>query len=233
VVALPKLIKEKGYKNVGILYQDDDFGQEVLQGAEDALKKVNMKLVEKTSFKRGATDFSTQVAKLKAANVDLIVLGTIIRETVGTIAETKKLGWKVDYLGVSALYTQMIPRLGRQAMDGLMGTNQVDVPYVDSASKEVAAWVAAYKAKFNEDPDVFAVYGYSFVNLFIAAAQKAGPNLTVDTMVAALESSEFPSDMFGSPVYKFSKTNHLGNDKTKIAVIKNGKWVNMTDYIGH
>ena len=55
--ALPALIKEKGAKKVCTLYQDDEFGLEVMRGAEAALKGVNMTLVEKTSYKRGATDF--------------------------------------------------------------------------------------------------------------------------------------------------------------------------------
>src|SRR3954470_23898173 len=84
-LALPKMIKDKGAKKVCTIYQDDDFGLEVLRGAEAGLKTMNMELAEKTSFKRGATDFSSQVARMKASGCDLVVLGTIIRETIGTI----------------------------------------------------------------------------------------------------------------------------------------------------
>ena len=56
-----------------------------------------MPLAEKTTYKRGATDFSSQVAKMKDANCDLVVLGTIIRETLGAIGTARKLGWNVDF----------------------------------------------------------------------------------------------------------------------------------------
>src|SRR3954470_596829 len=56
-LALPKMVKEKGAKKVCINYQDDDFGLEVQRGAEAGLKAAGMELAEKTSFKRGATDF--------------------------------------------------------------------------------------------------------------------------------------------------------------------------------
>ena len=82
--AVPKLVKEKGAKKVCTMYQDDEFGLEVLRGAEAGLKTIDMELVEKTSYKRGATDFSSQVARMKAAGCDFVVLGTIIRETIGT-----------------------------------------------------------------------------------------------------------------------------------------------------
>ena len=60
---MPKLVKEKGAKKVCTIYQDDEFGLEVLRGAEAGLKDVGMELAEKTTYKRGATDFSSQVAQ--------------------------------------------------------------------------------------------------------------------------------------------------------------------------
>src|SRR5678815_3870587 len=85
------LVKLKGSKKVCTLYQDDDFGAEVMRGAEAGLKDINMALAEKTTYKRGATDFSSQVARMKDAGCDLVVLGTIIRETLGTIGTARKL----------------------------------------------------------------------------------------------------------------------------------------------
>jgi branched-chain amino acid transport system substrate-binding protein len=86
------MAKERGAKKFCVIYQDDDFGTEVLKGAEDGLKDINMSFAEKTSFKRGATDFSAQVSKMKAADCDTVVLGTIIRETIGTIG-TNRARW--------------------------------------------------------------------------------------------------------------------------------------------
>ena len=95
-ITLPKFVKDKGAKKVCTIYQDDDFGLEVLRGAEAGLKAIGMELVEKTSFKRGATDFSSQVARTKAAGCDVVVLGTVIRETIGVIGEARKTGFSPD-----------------------------------------------------------------------------------------------------------------------------------------
>jgi ABC-type branched-subunit amino acid transport system substrate-binding protein len=61
---------------------------------------------------RGATDFSSQVAKMKSAGCELVVLGTIVRETVGTMAEARKTGFNPVFVGQSASYTDLIPKLG-------------------------------------------------------------------------------------------------------------------------
>ena len=44
-----KELLKKGYKRVAILYQDDEFGLDILNGTEAALKEANMALVERTS----------------------------------------------------------------------------------------------------------------------------------------------------------------------------------------
>ena len=93
------------------------------------LKAVGQELVEKTSYKRGATDFSSQVAKLKSSGCDLVVMGTIIRETIGTIAESRKTGFTPTFFGSSACYTDLIHKLGGKAMDGLYATMTVANPY--------------------------------------------------------------------------------------------------------
>jgi branched-chain amino acid transport system substrate-binding protein len=65
----------------------------VVRGAKEGLKSIGMDLAEEAGFKRGATEFSSQMQKLAAAQCDFVVLGTIIRETVGTIATARKLGF--------------------------------------------------------------------------------------------------------------------------------------------
>jgi len=68
-VAAPMMVKEKNAKKVCTMYQDDEFGLEVVRGAEAGLKTINVELAEKTSSKRGATDFSSQVAKMQASGL--------------------------------------------------------------------------------------------------------------------------------------------------------------------
>ena len=230
-VYLPKLVKEKGSKTVCTIYQDDDFGTEVMQGAEAGLKTMGMALAEKTTFKTGATDFSSQVARMKAANCDFVVLGTIIRETIGTIGTAKRSGFNPVFFGSSAAYTDLIHKLGTRAMDGLYATMTVQNPYLDSASQPLRFWATKYQTKFNEEPTVFSVYGYAAIEGFIIAAQKAGPNLTTDAFIKALESSTIPTDIFGSPELKYGPTKRQGSDATRLSQIVEGKWKVVSDYV--
>ena len=228
--ALPKLVKEKNAKRVCTIYQDDDFGLEVLRGAEAGLKTVSMELVEKTSFKRGATDFSSQVAKMKASNCDFVVLGTIIRETIGTIGESRKTGFNPTFLSANAAYTDLIPKLGGKAMDGMYATMTVQHPYLDEASQPIRFWANKYKTKFNEDPGTVSIYGYQIVDIFIKAAQKAGPNLTTESFLKAMDTLTVPPDIFGSAEMSFTPTKHLGTDASRYSQIQDGRWRVISEY---
>ncbi len=227
---LPKLVKDKSAKKVCAIYQDDEFGLEVLRGAEAGLKSIGMELAERTSYKRGATDFSSQVAKMKGSGCDLVVLGTIIRETIGTIAEARKTGFNPTFLGSSAAYTELIHKLGGKAMDGMYATMGAQVPYLDEASQPLRFWATKYKTKFGDDPTVFSAYGYMIVDTFAQAAQKAGTNLSTDSFIKAMDASSLPADVFGSAPMTFSATKRLGSDASRLSQIADGKWKVISDY---
>ena len=229
--AVPKLVKEKGAKKVCTIYQDDEFGLEVVRGGEAGLKTIGMEFVEKTSYKRGATDFSSQVARMKAGGCDFVVLGTIIRETIGAIAESRKTGFSPTFLGSSASYTDLIHKLGGKAMDGLYATMTVQNPYLDDASKAVSFWANKYKTKFSEDPTVFSVYGYGAIDSFAAAAAKAGTGLNTDSFIKAMDTMTIEPDMFGSAKATFTATKRLGSDVSRLSQLQDGRWRPVSEYL--
>jgi branched-chain amino acid transport system substrate-binding protein len=229
-IYLPELVKQKGAQKVCAIYQDDEFGLEVLRGAEAGLKSVNMELAERTSFKRGATDFSSQAARMKSAGCDFVALGTIIRETIGVIGESRKTGFSPTFMGSSAAYTDLIHKLGGPAMNGLYAAMSVQHPYLDEAAQPIRHWAAKYKTKFNEDPTVFSVYGYSAIDSFIRAASKAGPALTTDSFIKAMDTMVIPPDIFGSSEMTFGPNKRLGSNATRLSQIVEGRWKVVADY---
>jgi branched-chain amino acid transport system substrate-binding protein len=228
--ALPTLVRQKNITKVCAIYQDDEFGLEVLRGAEDGLKPRQLVLTEKTSFKRGATDFSSQVAKMKVAGCELVVLGTIIRETVGTIGEARKTDFTPIFLGSSASYSELIHKLGGKAVEGMYATMTAQIPYVDDASQPVRFWANKYKTRYNEDPSSISVFGYTTINVFAKAMQDAGDRPTTSKFIRAMEIVKIPGDVFGSPPLKFTPTRRLGSDDSRLSQIQDGRWKVVSNY---
>jgi len=230
-IAAPRLMKDRNLTKACVIYQDDDFGMEVLRGAEAGLKTIGKAMVEKTSYKRGATDFSSQVARMKAAGCDLVVLGTIIRETVGTMAEAKKTGFNPVFVGSSAVYTDLIPKLGGKLSEGLFAAMTSAHPYLDSAEQPIRFWAIKYKTRTNEDPTVFSVYGWGAMDAFLKVAYKVGPTLTTDSFVRTMEGMTFGRDMFGTAELTFGPNKHLGNQFSRLSQIQDGRWKVVSDYV--
>ena len=230
-IAVPKLMKDRNVKSACIIYQDDDLGQEVLRGAEAGLKTIGVEFVEKTSYKRGATDFSAQVAKMKASGCEMVVLGTIIRETIGTIGESRQTGFNPLFLGSSAAYTDLIHKLGGKAMDGLFTTMTSQNPYVDAAEQPIRFWATKYRTKLNDDPTVFLVYGYTAIDAFMRGAQRAGTDLSTESFIKAMDTMAIPRDMFGTTESSFSATKRLGNNFSRLSQLQEGRWKVVSEYV--
>jgi branched-chain amino acid transport system substrate-binding protein len=228
--AVPALVKEKGAKQICTMYQDDEFGLEVFRGAEAGLKEAGMQFAEVTTYKRGATDFASQMQKLASAKCDFVVMGTIIRETIGGIATARRLGFNPTFVGSSAAYTDLIHKLGGPAMNGFYATMTSQHPYLDEASQPIRFWANKYKTMFNEDPTVFSAYGYGAVDSYLRAVEKAGANLTTETFIKAMDTMKIPSDIFGSPEMTFSPTKRLGNNISRMSQIQEGRWKVVADY---
>jgi branched-chain amino acid transport system substrate-binding protein len=232
-LGLKELLRANAYKRVAILHQDDEFGLEILRGAEKALGDNKMALVEKTTYKRGATEFGSQMQKLRASNPDLIVLGTIVRETIGAMAAGRQLGITADFFGSSAAYMPAVAKAGGKAVEGLYATSETPTPYRDNPqnSKLLNDWMDQYQARFKEEADLWAVSGWHMTDMFVTAAQKAGPNLTSESFVKALETMTYPRTFLGTPEYAWTPTTRQGNMQTRLQQIRNGRWATVSDFL--
>ena len=230
--ALKYMVEMKKPKAVCLMYQDDEYGKNVFDGFTQQLEAMKMKPVSVTTYKRGASDFSSQVAKMKSDGCDLVVLGTILRETIGAMGEAKKLGWDVTFLGATPTNIPDTITLGKETVEGMYAAGAFETPYADTAKGKVKDWVEAYKKMFGTDANTQSVIGYNAVMTFAYFAQLAGKDLTGEKMLVALEGGKEFLDIFNSPPSKFSKTNHLANTITQVQQIKNGRWVVVKEGLG-
>lgn len=227
--ALKYMIEWKNFKKPCIMHQDDEYGKNVLDGFNQQLTAMKVQPASITSYKRGASDFSAQVAKMKSDGCDLVVLGAVLREPIGAMTEARKLGWEVTFLGATPTNVMEVPMLGKEAVEGLYAASIFEIPYEDTAKGKVKDWLANYKKMFGTDANTQAIIGYNAVMTFAFYADKAGKDLTGQKMLDSLESGEKFLDIFNSPPTKFSKTDHLANTITQVQQVKGGRWVLVKD----
>src|SRR4029078_675386 len=127
-----------------------------------------------TSFKRGASDFSAQVAKMKSDGCDMVLLGTVLRENIGAMTEAKTLGWDVTFLAATPTNVLEVPLLGKDAVEGLYAASGFEIPYEDTAKGKVKDWLVNYKKMFNPAATPQAIIGYDAIETFAFYANMAG-----------------------------------------------------------
>jgi branched-chain amino acid transport system substrate-binding protein len=221
-------VKTKGKKAVCVMYQDTDFGKEVLEGAEQQTKKLGIKIVETTAHKPTDQDFTAPITKLRSAGCDLIIMGTIVRDSIVPYTTARKAGWNdVDFLGSAAVYDLVVG--AAQGMEGFYGMGLTEMPYVDSGVASVKTFVENYKKKFNVDPNIGAVYGYVAADLTVQGLKNAGKDLTLDSFIKGLEAIKGYKDIFNGPQVTFGPNIRQGANSSFLAQVKGGKWVRVTE----
>jgi len=223
-------VSKKGKKALCAMYQDTDFGKEVLDGVQIQAEKLKLKVVETTTHKPTDQDFTAQVTKLKAAGCDLVVMGTIVRDTIVPYATARKMGWTdVDFLGSAASYDLFVASAQGGVTEGFYAMGLTAMPYRDTLSPEAQQWFDRYKERYKVDPNIGAIYGHVAADLTVTALEKTGVELTTDNFVRAMESIKGYHDIFHGPEVNFAADKHQGADSSFLAVVKGGRWTRLTD----
>ncbi len=221
-------VEQRGKKAVCAMYQDTDFGKDVLAGAQLQAEAMGMKIVATTAHKPTDTDFSAAVNKLRDAKCDLITMGTIVRDSTLIIATVKKLGWNVDLLGQVASYDTAIAEAPGNVAEGFYSMSPSLYAYPDDTRPAIKAFTQKYKARYGVDVNYLGEMGYTSAQIAIEALKRAGRDLTTDSMVKAMESIQDFHDLFGG-TYSFSPTNHHGATAAFLSVVHNGRWEPVVD----
>jgi branched-chain amino acid transport system substrate-binding protein len=221
---LKYFIEQRGKKRICAMAQDTDFGRDITAGVGDQLKAANMKLTGETLHRPTDTDFSASVARMRDANCDILVLGTIVRDTVQIVSAVRKIGWNVDMLGQAAAYDDVVAEVPGGTTEGLYTMTPMLFAAETSESPEIQAFVDAYKKHYGKPPNFAAQIGYTGAIVTVQALKNAGKDLTVDSFVSGMESIKDYHDIFGSPTISFSPTKHQGSNQSFLCVVKNGRW---------
>ena len=160
----------------------------------------------------------------------MVVLGTVVRETIGAMQAARSLGWDPIMLCSQACYTPEVHDLGGDTVNGLYAISQTPIPYPDDPNPKLRAWTAEYEKRFNLVANVQAVGAYTLARLFAEALERAGPEPTAESFTQALVDMEpWVDPDFGGVPIDFSEGDHLGTKSGFLAQIKEGRWVTLSE----
>ena len=218
------LVKVKGFKRIGILYQDDKYGYTFRDPGQKVLKKLGLDWAAAESYKRGAKDLSAQVAKLRKANLDACLLVATPPPGATFLKEAHKQGWKgTRIISSGPLTDEKYINLSGGVGEGVWGLSLWPDP-VNSQDPAVAEYrkiVAKYGKDRDKTPNRYSLYGYFYAKLFVEGLKRAGKNLTRGSFIAALEGIQNWENGI-TPAVSFSSADHLTQNSGFMVEVQQG-----------
>ena len=118
------ILEHKPNARIGVLYQNDDFGKDVLKGLKDGLGAKASLIVAEENYEVSSATADSQIVKLKTADTDVFIDLTSPRFAAQAIKKAAELGWKpLHFLSsVSSSIGSVLQPAGPENAVGILST---------------------------------------------------------------------------------------------------------------
>jgi branched-chain amino acid transport system substrate-binding protein len=227
------VIKNHPTAKIGVLYQNDDYGQDILKGLVDGLGSSSTLIVDKESFDVTATSVASQLAKLKGAGADTVFVFATPSFAIKSLATITALGWSPHiYLnGVSNAQVFMgIAAANGAKFDGAITVaylkDPTDPQWANDDGMKLYKTVIANCTTCNVN-DGNNIYGVAAAFTMVDVLKQAGSNMTrANVMKIASSQLNETNNPFLLPgiVVKTTSTDHFPIMQQQLATYSAGGW---------
>jgi len=159
------------YKKVAIFHINNDYGVGIKEVFKDVFVKRGGTIVDEESFEQGATDFRSQLTKIKQARPEAIyIIG--YKETGYILRQAKEMGIKVQFLSTVTFEDPEILKIAMNAAEGVIYS--ASSFNAESDKLAIQVFVQSFKKEYGLEPDIFAGLSYDAMKIMAAAISKGG-----------------------------------------------------------
>ncbi|MEP6790626.1 MAG: ABC transporter substrate-binding protein [Ramlibacter sp.] len=235
------ILKNKPGAKIALLYQNDDYGKDVLKGVKEGLGGANAKMiVAEATYEVADPTVDSQILTLKASGADTFINITTPKFAAQSVRKVFDSGWKPLHLlnNVGASVGSVLTPAGLDKSVGL-----VTVQYYkdandpqwkdDPAMLEWRAFMARYYRE-GDVADASNVYGYLAAQVMVQVLRQCGNDLTRENVMrqaASLKNAKF-SMLLPGITLNTSPTDHSPVDQAQLARFDGKQWKLFGDVIG-
>ena len=222
------LITDLGMRRIGVMYQEDSFGQAGYTGVTQALARRDLEPLVVSVYRRNTTAVKTGLLDLIAAEPDAVILIGAYEPVASVIAWADQLSFDPMMLTISFVGSNALARaLGAKAQ-GTVVSQVVPFPSADSPEIVGAYREALKQVAADAEPGFVSLEGYLAGRLAVKALERAGPSLTRQAFLDALLLGE-DFDLGGFKLH-FSDGDNQGSDEVFLTVIdESGQYTPVED----
>jgi branched-chain amino acid transport system substrate-binding protein len=225
-LALPNVVKKAkekfALKKVAVMYSNNnDFTVSGFKTFEQAIKDNGLETVTVETFADKDTDFSAQLTKIAALKPDAIIISALYQEAALILKKAREIGITVPVVGNNGFNSPQLIKLAGSAAEGTV----VASPWFPGKDDEkVKNFVAAFKAKYNKEPDQFSAQAYDALYIMANAIENAGTTTDRKKLRDSLAAVKDFQGITGK--FAFDAKRNPAMDVT-ILVVKDGKFTEL------
>jgi len=227
------LLKEKPNAKIGIMYQNDDFGKDLLKGLKDGLgDKAKTMIIAEESYEVSEPTIDSHIVKLKASGADVYFSITTPKFAAQSIKKVAEIGWKPMYFqsNVGASVGSVLKPAGFENSQDILSAayakDGADAQWDnDEGMKKFYAFLAKYIPEANK-ADGSTVFGYGHAQTIVQVLKQAGDNLTrANIMKQAASLKDFaPDTLLPGIKINTSPTDFYPIEQLQMMRFKGEKW---------
>ena len=218
---------------VAVLYENSDFGKDMLSGLRHGLGK-KAKIVRTQTYEIEDTDVSSQLAELKSSRADTLMLFATPKFAIFGYDRSFRLGWHPHVYVTSVSISPDIMKIAKFATNQKQVEGSVSIAFVkDPTSKQWAKdkTVRLYKTVMKrflpsaKADDVFNYYGMAVAYTMVDTLRKAGRNPTREGVLrAATHLNEINPFLLPGVRIRTTPNDYYPMDKVKLARYHGTHW---------
>jgi branched-chain amino acid transport system substrate-binding protein len=227
------LLKEKPGAKIAIMFQNDDFGKDLLKGLKDGLgDKASSMIVAEESYEVSEPSIDSHIVKLKSTSADVYFSITTPKFAAQSIKKVAELGWKPMYFqsNVGTSVGSVLQPAGFENAQGILSANYAkdgsDAQWDnDEGMKKFYAFLAKYAPDANKN-DGSVVFGYGQAQTMVQVLKQAGDTLTRENIMkqAASLKDFVPDTMLPGVKLNTSATDFHPIEQLQMMRFKGEKW---------
>lgn len=168
--ALALYAADTDYRNIAIYYTDDEYGRGLANSFEDQAAQSRLKIVDRLTGYKEASDVRRIADKWAALDCELILVATSAADGIAFIKELRAAGVKTPVIGGDALDSPEFAAAG-QEVEGTIAASVYN-PLVKSAINE--QFREKFSSKYGEEPGKWAAQAYDSLMLLAHVIDEAG-----------------------------------------------------------
>ena len=221
---------------IAVLYEDSDYGNDLLKGLRRGLGKRAGRIVAKASYEVTDTDVNSQIAKLRHSKADTLMLFALPRQAIQSFIYAYKLGWQPRIFVSAVSIEPTVIGLAREGTNGKETAGALSVAFVkdptspawakDPATRLYRSIMRRYNPS-GRPSDVYNFYGMAVAYSMVDALKRAGRNLTRESLLWAATHMDEHRNPFLLPgvAVKTSPSNYFPIAKAKMVRYRGTHWV--------